>query len=149
MCRRDQTSKHQELCRLGGAEAWFIFSTWDKGIMRYSFEEENGELCLYCNSCSRHAWLEITTLAARSFSYIYIAGGSTDSFVGFALCLSVVWRCGYEFQQNEFRKKRNYDVGGIWTPDLCCSFVTDKPLSYSVSPDWNLKAGPVLIFYRG
>ena len=33
----------------------------------------------------------------------------------------------------------NYDFGGIWTPDLCWSFMTEKTLSYSVSPDWKLK----------
>ena len=60
-------------------------------------------------------------------------------------------------------EKLNYDLGGIWTPDLCCSFITDKllelhslprlefwssglictckkkkPLSYSVHGDWGV-----------
>ena len=33
---------------------------------------------------------------------------------------------------------------GIWTRDLCWSIMTDKPLSYSVSPDWDLKTWPLL-----
>ena len=33
-----------------------------------------------------------------------------------------------------FRKKLNYHLEGIWTPDFCCSFQTDKPLSYSTCP---------------
>ena len=43
----------------------------------------------------------------------------------------------------------NYDFGGIWTPGLCCWFMTEMPQSYSVSPDWNLKLGSLLFVYKG
>ena len=48
-----------------------------------------------------------------------------------------------------YRKKLKYDFGGIWTPYLCCSFATNKPLSHSVSHDWNLKPWPLLFIYKG
>ena len=41
------------------------------------------------------------------------------------------------------------DFGGIRTPDLCCSFIAGKALSSLVSPDWNLKPSPRLLFCKG
>ena len=37
---------------------------------------------------------------------------------------------GVNFRKMHFRKKLNYDFSGIWTLDLCCSFMIDKSLSY-------------------
>ena len=53
-----------------------------------------------------------------------------------------MWKCISE-------NKRKYDFGGIWSPDLLCSFITAKTLSYSVTADWDLKPGPLLFFYKG
>ena len=47
-----------------------------------------------------------------------------------------------------FQKKRTYDFGGIWTPDLFCSDITDKTLSYSVSADWDLTRTSFFV-YKG
>ena len=59
---------------------------------------------------------------------------SAASLMGFSRGLAVVWRL---IQKKHFRKKKLIDdFGGIWTPDLCCSFITDTTLIYS--PDWNL-----------
>ena len=53
------------------------------------------------------------------------------------------------FRKTQFSKKLNCDFGGICTPDLCCSFMTDKQQSYSVSPDWNLKPETLSFVYNG
>ena len=49
------------------------------------------------------------------------------------------------------RFKIHYDFGEIQTPGLRCSFRKDirTTLSYSVSPDWNLKPRPLLFVYEG
>ena len=48
--------------------------------------------------------------------------------------------CYVEMKFKKFISKKclNYNCGGVWTPDLRCSLIMYIPLSYSVSPDWNL-----------
>ena len=38
------------------------------------------------------------------------------------------WLLRDESRKMHFRKKLNYDFGGIKTPDLCCSSINDTPL---------------------
>ena len=55
-----------------------------------------------------------------------------------------MWRCISGQAENTTKV-----LGEIWTPDLYCSFITDKTLSYSVSADWDLKARPLWFVYKG
>lgn len=48
-----------------------------------------------------------------------------------------------------FRPKSYNQISARKKLNLCCSFITDKPLSYSVSLAWNLKPGPILFAYIG
>ena len=59
--------------------------------------------------------------------------------------LGRAWQlCGHELQKNTSQKKLEYSFRGIWTPDLCCSFMTDKTPSYT-----NLNPGRRLVVYKG
>ena len=55
--------------------------------------------------------------------------------------LELVWRC--------ISEKAEHTLGGIRTPDLLCSFMTDKTLRYSVSVDLDLEPGPRSFVYSG
>ena len=51
-----------------------------------------------------------------------------------------VWTWAWkQLSQTDYLKKMDYDFGGMWTPDLCWSFMTGKALRYSVSPGCNLR----------
>ena len=54
-----------------------------------------------------------------------ISRKSTDYFIGFSYGLAVALRW---IQKDALKKNTELGFGGIWTLDLCCSFMTDKTL---------------------
>ena len=131
---------HQQVRLLWGIEFFLHSSSSQQFISCHgleSFDAWKPTRYVFCHQQVRLLWGIEFFLHNSRYSFQHnMDSRLADYSIGFAYvgpgCVEM--KCEKTFQE----KKLSDNLGQIWTPDFCCSFITDKALSYSVSPDWNL-----------